>query len=71
MPNNAASLALVTVSSPAHIFNAARPAPVALRHVIGHLVPDLILGALDQALPGRILAEGASAVELPHVVPPR
>ena len=62
VPNNAASLALVTVTSPDNILNAVRPAPVSLRHVIGHLVPDLILGALDQALPGRILAEGAGAL---------
>ncbi|MFD2249144.1 N-methylhydantoinase B [Pseudochelatococcus lubricantis] len=62
IPNNAASLALFTVSSPTNILNAARPAPVSLRHVIGHLVPDLILGALATALPGRILAEGAGAL---------
>jgi N-methylhydantoinase B len=34
----------------------------ALRHVFGHLVPDLVLGALAQALPGRILAEGSGAL---------
>lgn len=62
IPNNAASLSLFTVSSPTNILNAARPAPVALRHVIGHLVPDLILGALAKALPGQILAEGAAAL---------
>lgn len=62
IPNNAALLALVTVTSPVNILNAQRPAPVALRHVIGHLVPDLVFGALAQALPGRILAEGAGAL---------
>jgi N-methylhydantoinase B len=62
VPNNAASLAFFTVSSPVNILNAERPAPVSLRHVIGHLVPDLVLGALAQALPGRILAEGAAAL---------
>jgi N-methylhydantoinase B len=35
---------------------------VSVRHVIGHLVPDLVLGALAQALPGKILAEGAAAL---------
>ena len=62
VPNNAASLSLVKVSSPDNILNAKRPAPVSLRHVIGHLVTDLILGALAQALPGRVLAEGAGAL---------
>ncbi|WP_029356644.1 hydantoinase B/oxoprolinase family protein [Bosea sp. 117] len=67
IPNNAASLAFFTVSSPTNILNAARPAPVALRHVIGHMVPDLILGALTKALPGKILAEGAAALWNIHI----
>lgn len=67
IPNNAASLALFTVSSPVNILNAARPAPVSLRHVIGHMVPDLIFGALAKALPGKILAEGAGALWNIHI----
>lgn len=67
IPNNAASLAMFTVSSPTNILNAARPAPVSLRHVIGHMVPDLILGALSEALPGKILAEGAGALWNIHI----
>lgn len=62
IPNNSASLAFFTVSSPVNILNAARPAPVSLRHVIGHMVPDLVLGAMAEALPGKILAEGAAAL---------
>jgi N-methylhydantoinase B len=62
IPNNWASLDLFTVSSPVNILNAPRPAPVSVRHVIGHLVPDLVLGALAQALPGQVLAEGAAAL---------
>ncbi|MGD9507883.1 MAG: hydantoinase B/oxoprolinase family protein [Geminicoccaceae bacterium] len=67
IPNNAASLAFFTVTSPPNILNAARPAPVALRHVIGHMVPDLVLGAMAQALPGQILAEGAGALWNIHI----
>lgn len=44
------------------ILNAERPAPVSVRHVLGHLVPDAIFGALHKCLPGRIPAEGASAL---------
>ena len=62
IPNNWASLAAFTISSPVNILNAERPAPVSVRHVIGHLVPDLVLGALAKALPGKVLAEGAAAL---------
>ncbi|MGC9418040.1 MAG: hydantoinase B/oxoprolinase family protein [Rhodovulum sp.] len=67
IPNNAASLAAVEVTSPPNVVNAPRPAPVSLRHVIGHLVPDLVLGALAGALPGRIPAEGAGALWNIHI----
>jgi len=67
IPNNAASLAFFTVHSPVNILNAVRPAPVALRHIFGHMVPDLVLGALAKALPGQILAEGAGALWNIHI----
>jgi len=67
IPNNWASLEFFTVSSPVNILNADRPAPVSLRHVIGHMVPDLVLGALAKALPGKILAEGAAALWNIHI----
>jgi N-methylhydantoinase B len=62
IPNNWASLEPFTVTSPVNILNAPRPAPVSVRHVIGHLVPDLVLGALAKALPGQVLTEGAAAL---------
>lgn len=62
VPNNWASLEFFTVSSPNNILNAPRPSPVSLRHVIGHMVPDLVLGALAKAMPGIIQAEGAAAL---------
>ena len=67
IPNNSASLAPFTVSSPVNILNAQRPAPVSLRHVMGHMVPDLVLGALAKALPGQIIAEGAAALWNIHI----
>jgi N-methylhydantoinase B len=68
IPNNAASLALFTVAAPEGcILNAPRPAPVSVRHVIGHMIPDLVLGALSKALPGRIQAEGAGALWNIHI----
>jgi len=63
IPNNAASLAPFQIIAPENsIVNALHPAPVALRHVIGHMVPDTIYGALDQILPGVVPAEGAGCL---------
>ncbi len=44
------------------ILNAPHPWPVSVRHVIGHLLPDLMMGCLHQAVPDRVTAEGASAL---------
>ncbi|EAR52378.1 putative N-methylhydantoinase B [Oceanicola granulosus HTCC2516] len=63
IPNNTASLEPFRVTAPrGSILNAPRPAPVALRHIIGHLIPDTVFDALDQILPGRVPAEGAGAL---------
>ncbi|MCP3933814.1 MAG: hydantoinase B/oxoprolinase family protein [Actinomycetia bacterium] len=63
LPNNFASLAPFTVSAPPGvILNAIDPDPVSVRHVIGHFVTDLCLGAIAHAVPERIPAEGAGAL---------
>lgn len=63
IPNNAGSLAPFTVTAPKNsIVNALHPAPVALRHVIGHMVPDAVYGALDQLLPDTVPSEGAGCL---------
>ncbi|MBT8208863.1 MAG: hydantoinase B/oxoprolinase family protein [Acidimicrobiia bacterium] len=63
LPNNYASLLPFTVSAPPGvILNAQDPDPVAVRHVFGHFVTDLCLGAVAQALPEVIPAEGAGAL---------
>ncbi|MEL6477646.1 MAG: hydantoinase B/oxoprolinase family protein [Pseudomonadota bacterium] len=63
IPNNWASLAPFEVTAPkGSIVNALHPAPVALRHVIGHMLPDTVLGALHQILPGEVPAEGCGAL---------
>ena len=41
---------------------AKRPAAVSVRHVLGHLVPDVVLGALHKAMSDTVPAEGASAL---------
>jgi len=63
VPNNHGALLPFVVEAPeGSILNAQRPAPVAARHVIGQMLPDLVLGCLDQALPGRVPAEGSSCL---------
>ena len=63
LPNNYASLLPFTVSAPEGvILNAQDPDPVSVRHVLGHFVTDLCLGAIAQALPTVVPAEGAGAL---------
>jgi N-methylhydantoinase B len=63
IPNNAASLAPFIITAPQNsIVNALHPAPVALRHVIGHMLPDTVYNALDKILPKLVPAEGAGTL---------
>ena len=63
IPNNWASLAPFRMIIPeGTILNAPRPYPVSVRHVIGHLLPDLMMGCLHQTIPDRVTAEGASCL---------
>ena len=63
IPNNAGSLAPVTVRAPAgSILNAPPPAAVSARHALGQMLPDVVLGCLDQVVPGVVPAEGASCI---------
>ncbi|MEM7093047.1 MAG: hydantoinase B/oxoprolinase family protein [Actinomycetota bacterium] len=63
LPNNFASLEPFTVSAPPGvILNAQDPDPVAVRHVLGHFVTDLCLGAIAEALPDVVPAEGSGAL---------
>jgi N-methylhydantoinase B len=63
IPNNWASLSPFRMKIPEGcILNAPRPYPVSVRHVIGHLLPDLMMGCLYQAVPERVNAEGASSL---------
>jgi len=63
IPNNAASLAPFEIAAPENtIVNALHPAPVALRHIIGHFVPDTVYNALDKIIPSLVPAEGAGCL---------
>jgi len=63
IPNNAGSLQPFVVEGPEGcILNAQHPAPVAMRHTLGQMTPDLVFGCLHQALPDKVPAEGASCM---------
>ncbi|MDX6751147.1 hydantoinase B/oxoprolinase family protein [Geminicoccaceae bacterium 1502E] len=58
IPNNYGSMSCFKVTAPAgSILNAQRPAPVSARHIIGHALPDVVLGCLDQCLEAGVPAE--------------
>lgn len=63
IPNNAGSLAPFRVTAPKGcILNAQPPVPVAMRHTLGQMTPDLVYGCLSQAIPDVVPAEGASCM---------
>ncbi|MDB5655923.1 MAG: hypothetical protein JWQ94_3536 [Tardiphaga sp.] len=63
IPNNEGSLALLRMHAPEDcILNAQHPLPVATRHVVGQMLPDLVIGCLNQALDNAVPAEGTSCL---------
>jgi N-methylhydantoinase B len=68
VPNNAGSLAPITVSAPEGcLLNVKRPRAVAARHTVGHMLPDVVFGCLHQVMPGGVPAEGASSLWNPQI----
>jgi N-methylhydantoinase B len=68
VPNNAGSLEPITVSAPEGcVLNAKRPWPVAARHTVGQMLPDVVAGCLQQAIAGGVPAEGASSLWNPQI----
>jgi len=63
VPNNFGSLETIVVKAPENsIVNAPRPCAVAVRSVVGHLIPDVVFGCLSKILPDRAPAEGAGSL---------
>jgi N-methylhydantoinase B len=63
VPNNEGAFRPLHITAPeGSILNVRPPAPVAARHVIGHFLPHVIAGALGQALPDRVMAEGSANI---------
>ena len=49
------------------VLNVPRPFPVAARHTVGHMLPDLVFGCIEQVMPGGVPAEGASSLWNPQI----
>jgi len=62
LANNAAVLDRIVVTAPEGVIvNAPFPSPVTARALIGQMLPDLVFGCFEQAMPGRAPAEGTGA----------
>jgi N-methylhydantoinase B len=58
LPANEGSIGPLSFSAPDNcILNALPPAPTAGRHVVGHYVTPLVMGAFGEALPERVQAQ--------------
>jgi N-methylhydantoinase B len=65
IPNNQAVIDFVTLSAPDNcILNALRPNPTGARHIFGHYVAPLILGALADALPLQVQADSGMVFQV-------
>ncbi|MBI2529507.1 MAG: hydantoinase B/oxoprolinase family protein [Candidatus Rokubacteria bacterium] len=63
VPNNEGAFRPLRIGAPAgSILNCRHPAPVAARHIIGHLLPHVVAGALKEALPEHVMAEGSANI---------
>lgn len=63
IPNNAGSLETIRVTAPKGcILNALPPCAVSARHALGQMLPDVIMGCLEQIMPESVAAEGASCI---------
>ena len=63
LPNNHGSvMPFSVIAEPGTIVNCSRPAPVSARHVVGQMIPGIVLYTLAQALPHEVIAESAGSV---------
>ena len=63
VPNNEGSFRPIRIRAPlGSILNCQFPAPVGGRHIIGHFLSTAVFGALAQAIPDRVLADGAANI---------
>jgi N-methylhydantoinase B len=63
VPNNEGSFLPIEIRAPrGSLLHPVHPAPTAARHIIGHFLPTVVFGALEQALPDRVPADSAAGL---------
>jgi len=63
LPNNHGSVTpFSVVAEPGTIVSCTRPSPVSARHVVGQMIPGIVLYTLGQAVPEEVIAESAGSV---------
>ena len=68
IPNNEGSFIPVHVTAPeGSLLNARYPAAVGGRHLVGHFLPSVVMGALADALPDDVMAPGYDGLWDTHV----
>lgn len=68
VPNNEGSFLPIEVRAPrGSLLNPVHPAPTAARHIVGHFLPTVVFGALEQAMPDRVPADSAAGLWVTQV----
>lgn len=68
IPNNEGSFIPLTVTAPeGTLLNAKFPAAVGGRHLVGHFLPSVVMGALADALPDNVMAPGFDGLWDTHI----
>ena len=63
IPNNEGSFRPIAVTAPEGcILNAQFPCAVGARHLVGHFLSQPLFGALSQAIPDRVIADGSAGL---------
>ncbi|MEM7747583.1 MAG: hydantoinase B/oxoprolinase family protein [Pseudomonadota bacterium] len=68
VPNNEGSFRPVHITAPeGSLLNAKYPAAIGGRHLVGHFLPSVVMGALAKALPDRVMAPGFDGLWDTHI----
>jgi N-methylhydantoinase B len=68
VPNNEGSFLPFEVRAPrGSLLNPVHPAPTAARHIVGHFLPTVVFGALEQAMPEKVPADSAAGLWVTQV----
>lgn len=68
VPNNEGSFRPVRITAPeGSLLNARYPAAIGGRHLVGHFLPSVVMGALAKALPDRVMAPGFDGLWDTHI----